>query len=79
MSYSLNSLNGGYIGEYLGGLLKGILGIETMAHMIRTIASWVPCGAQGQVRRFAFFLLVLILVMPEGPSTQTTGPNNSPS
>ena len=74
MSYSLNSLNGGYIGE----LLRGILGVETMAHMIKTIVSWVPCGAQGQVRRFAFFLLV-ILVIPEGPSTQTTGPNNSPS
>ena len=26
MSHSLNSLKGGYIGDYIGGLLKGFLG-----------------------------------------------------
>ena len=37
MSYSPNSLKGGYIGDYIGfplqGLLKGILGVQTIAHM----------------------------------------------
>ena len=37
MSYSLNSLKGGYIGDYIGfplrALSKGILGVQTIAHM----------------------------------------------
>ena len=41
MSYSLNSLSGGYIGNYIGNyynggqwsLLGGILGVYTIAHM----------------------------------------------
>ena len=34
MSYSLNSLKGGYIGDYIGdyyrGLLRGILGVQSI-------------------------------------------------
>ena len=54
MSYSLNSLRGGYVGEYIGdyySILRGILGVQTIAHMYQDIGSaWKGCLVKPRAR-----------------------------
>ena len=47
MSHSLNSLKGGYIGDYIGNYYRayeGELGVKTMAQMEKKMANEVEAG-----------------------------------